>query len=63
MHMHCKNTEVYIGYETDNIIKELFESVLEEYQESLKTKMKKSDFVFDSAYTLYYKLHKFHKSK
>ena len=41
-----------------NIIKELFDSLLREYQESLKTKMKKSDLVFDSVDELYYKFHK-----
>ena len=39
-HIHSENTEVYIGYETNNIIKEVFKSLLEEYQESLKTKIK-----------------------
>ena len=31
---------------------------MEEYQTSLKTRMKRSDLVFDSADALYYKLHK-----
>ena len=31
---------------------------MEEYQTSLKTKRKRSDFVFDSVDALYYKLHK-----
>ena len=37
-----ENSSVFIGYETDNIIKQLFKSLLEEYQDSLKTKMKRS---------------------
>ena len=58
IHIHSKNLEVYIGYETDNIIEELFKSLLEEYQTSLKTKMKGSNFAFDSVDALYYKLYK-----
>ena len=57
IHIHSKNSEVYIGYKTNNIIKELFKSLLEEYQGSLKTKMKRSDF-FYSVDALYYKFHK-----
>ena len=53
--MHSENSLVFTGHETDNIIEELFDSLFEEYQESLRTKMKKSDLVFDSADALYYK--------
>ena len=48
IHIHSDNLLIFIGYKTNNIINELFKSLLGEYQESLKTKMKKSDFVFDS---------------
>ena len=58
IHIHSENSSIFIGYETDNIIKELFDSLLKEYQESLKTKMKRSDLVFDSVDALYCKLHK-----
>ena len=48
-----------MGIETDNIINELFESFLEKYQEGLETKMRGSDFVFESVDLLYYSsLHK-----
>ena len=56
-HISSGNLLIF-GYETNNIIKDLFKSFLGEYQESLKTKMKKSDFVFDSVDALYCKLHK-----
>ena len=39
-----------------NIIKELFDSLVKEYRESLKTKIKRSDCAFDSVDALYYKI-------
>ena len=56
--IHSENPSVFIGYETDNIIKELFKLLLEEYQDSLKRNMKSSDLVFDCVDALYYKFHK-----
>ena len=58
IHIHSDNLFIFIGYKTNNIIKELFDSLLKEYQESLKTKMKRSHLVFDSVDALYYKFHK-----
>ena len=52
------NIEIMMGTETNDIIKELFESFLKRYQKSLKEKMKDSNFVFESADLLYYSLHK-----
>ena len=42
--MHTKSDNIYImmGYETDDIIKELCESLLERYQEGLEESMKGS---------------------
>ena len=57
IHIRSDNLLIFIGYEINNIIKELFKSLLGEYQESLRTMMKKCDFVFDSVDALYYKLH------
>ena len=39
------NIEITMGNETDNIIKELFESFLEKHQKKLEEKMKDSKFV------------------
>ena len=36
------------GDETDDVIKEIFKSVLQRYQEGLEESVKGSDFVFDS---------------
>ena len=43
---------------TDEVIEEIFESLLSRYQIGLKTSMKRSDFIFDSIQMLYYKCHK-----
>ena len=58
--MHTKSDNIYImmGDETDEIIKELFESLLQRYQEGLEESMKGSEFVFDSVDFLEYKLNK-----
>ena len=58
MHSKSDNAEIMMGIETDDIIKELFESFLEKYQEGLKTQMSGSDFVFESLDLLYHNLHK-----
>ena len=57
IHIHSDNLLIFIGYEINNIIKELFKSLLGEYQESLRTMMKTCDFAFDTVDALYYKLH------
>ena len=43
----CKNVSIIQGIDTNNIIKEIFESFLHDYQEKLKT-IKGSDFVFEN---------------
>ena len=43
---------------TDEIIKELFKSLFQRYQESLKEKMRDSDFAFDGVNFLYYDFNK-----
>ena len=58
MHTKRNNIEIMVGNETDEIIKELFESLLHKYQKWFAEKMKVSEFGFDSAYLLHYNLHK-----
>ena len=58
MHTTNNNREVMIGNETDDIIKDLFDSFLQRCQEDLEESMKGSEFVFDSVDLLFYKLHK-----
>ena len=47
-----------ISSETDKIIEEHFESLLQKYQERLEESMKESNFMFDSVDLLYYHLQK-----
>ena len=51
------NVSTMQGIDTNDIIKELFESFLHDYQEKLKT-IKRSNFVFESVDLLHYKLHR-----
>ena len=57
------NEEFMNGSDTDKIIKELFKSLLQRYQENLQEKMKGSDFAFDGVNYLYYDLNKISISK
>ena len=58
MHTKSNNIEIMNGIETNDIINELFKSFLERYQEGVETKMKGSEFIFESVDLLYYSLHK-----
>ena len=58
MHTKSNNIEIMMGSETDEIIEELFESLLHKYQEGLEEKLRGSEFVFHSVDLLYYKIHK-----
>ena len=63
MHTRSVNKEFMNGSDTDEIIKELFRSLLQRYQENLQEKMKGSDFAFDGVNYLYYDLNKISISK
>ena len=54
MHTKSNNEEFMNGSDTDEIIKELFKSILQRYQENLQEKMRDSDFAFDGVIFLYY---------
>ena len=58
IHTKSHNIEIMMGNETDKIIKELFESRLQNYQKDLKESMRKSDFVHGSIDLVYYHLQK-----
>ena len=58
MHLKSKNVEIIMGSKTANIIKKLFESFLNKYQNGLERKMKGSEFVFESVDLLCYHLHR-----
>ena len=54
MHSRSDNMEIMMNDKTDEIIKELFDSLKNRYHNSLEP-MKGSDFVFDYVQLLYYK--------
>ena len=58
MHTKSNTVEIMMGTETDEIIKDLFESFLQKYQEGLEESMRGSDFAYDSIDALYYNLNK-----
>ena len=58
MHTKSNNVEIMIGNETNEIIKDLFESFLQKYQEGLEESMTGSEFVYDNVDVLYYNLTK-----
>ena len=58
MHTRSVNEEFMNGSDTDEIIKELFKSLLQRYQENLQQKMRGSDFAFDGVNFLYYDFNK-----
>ena len=47
-----------IYYKVDEVIKQLFGSLLFRYQGGLETSVKGSNFIFDCVHLLYYKCHK-----
>ena len=63
MHTRSVNEEYMNGSDTDEIIKELFRSLLQRYQENLQEKVKGSDFAFEGVNYLYYDLNKISISK
>ena len=58
MHTKSDNEEIVIGSDTNEVIKELFKSFLQRYQEALQEKMKGSKFEFDGVNLLYYDFNK-----
>ena len=58
MHTKSNNTEISIGDDTNDVIKELFKSFLQRYQEGLQETVRGSEFEFDGIYLLYYDFNK-----
>ena len=58
MYIRSDNEEFMNGNDTDEIIKGIFESFLQNYEENLQNKMKRSDFEFDGVNFLYYDFNK-----
>ena len=53
MHSKCDNKEIMISDESDEVIKELFNSLKSRYQNNLES-MKESEFFFNYVPLLYY---------
>ena len=58
IHAKSNKLEIMVGSKTDEIIKELFKSLLQKYQEGLEESIRGSEFVFDGVGLLYYHLQK-----
>ena len=58
MHTKSNNVEIMIGSDTNDIIKDLFKSILQGYQKNLEEKMRGSEFVSDGVNLLHYDLNK-----
>ena len=58
MYARSDNVEIMFGDENDDIIEQLFESLLQKYEENLHNKMRGSDFEFDAVNFLYYDFNK-----
>ena len=63
IHFKSDNIEIMMDSETDEIIEELFESLLQRYQKGLQESMKGSHFIFDSVDELYCNLNKISLSR
>ena len=57
-HSKSDDIEIVINDEADEVIEELFQSILSRYQIELEISMKGSDFILDYVHFLHYKYHK-----
>ena len=62
MHSKNGNMEIMINDEADVVIKELFDSLKNRYQNNLES-LKGSEFVFQNVHLLYYKCHKINSNR
>ena len=63
MHAKSGNIEIMIGSETDEVIEELFGSLLKRYKKELEESIRGSEFTFDAVNALYYDLNKISLSR
>ena len=61
MHSKSDNIKIMVNDEANKVIKELFNSLQNRYQNNLEL-MKGSEFVFDYVHLLYYKCHKINEN-
>ena len=58
MYTRSDNVEIMFGDDNDDIIEQLFESLLQKYEENFQNKMRGSNFEFDGINLLYYDFNK-----
>ena len=58
MYTRSDNIEIMFGDDNDDIIEQIFESLLRKYEENLQNKMRGSEFEFDGVNFLYYDFNK-----
>ena len=58
MYTRSDNIEILFGDDNDDIIEQLFESLLQKYEENLQNKMRGSEVEFDGVNFLYYNIKK-----
>ena len=58
MNTRSDNIEIMFGDDNDDIIEQLFESLLQKYEENLQNKMRESEFESDGVNFLYYDFNK-----
>ena len=58
MYTRSDNIEIMFGDDNDDIIEQLFKSLLKKYEENLQNKMRGSEFEFDDVNFLYYHFNK-----
>ena len=58
MHTKSDNADIMVGSDINEVIKELFKSFLQRYQEGLQEKMRRSDFAFEGVNLMYYDFNK-----
>ena len=58
MYTRSNNIEIIFGDDNDDIIDQIFESLLKKYEENLQNKMRGSEFEFDGVNFLYYDFNK-----
>ena len=58
MYTRSHNIEIMFGDDNDDIIEQIFESLLKKYEENLENKMRGSEFEFDGVNFLYYDFNK-----
>ena len=58
MYTKIDNIEIMLGDDNDDIIEQLFESLLQKYEENFQNKIKGLEFEFDGVNFLYYNFNK-----